>query len=97
MDFTADFGLKVSQVTAGFGYGEGYYVTKSCSVSVWRTMLYHQEKVEFVEVMEEVWEVMEEGPGLEDNIASGTKKQVFRKKEHKPWDQELQVQKCSLN
>jgi len=49
-----------------------------------------REKVEFVEVMEEVWEVMEEGPGLEDNIASGTKKQVFRKKEHKPWDQELQ-------
>ena len=25
LDFTADFGLKVSQVTAGFGYGEGYY------------------------------------------------------------------------
>ena len=24
LDFTADFGLKVSQVTAGFGYGEGY-------------------------------------------------------------------------
>ena len=28
LDFTADFGLKVSQVTAGFGYGEGYYATK---------------------------------------------------------------------
>ena len=28
MDFTADFGLKVSQVTAGFGYGEGYYGQK---------------------------------------------------------------------
>ena len=26
LDFTADFGLKVSQVTAGFGYGEGYYI-----------------------------------------------------------------------
>ena len=26
LDFTADFGLKVSQVTAGFGYGEGYYM-----------------------------------------------------------------------
>ena len=24
LDFTADFGLKVSQVTAGFGCGEGY-------------------------------------------------------------------------
>ena len=28
LDFTADFGLKVSQVTAGFGYGEGYYFPK---------------------------------------------------------------------
>ena len=28
LDFTADFGLKVSQVTAGFGYGEGYYERK---------------------------------------------------------------------
>ena len=28
LDFTADFGLKVSQVTAGFGYGEGYYSMK---------------------------------------------------------------------
>ena len=28
LDFTADFGLKVSQVTAGFGYGEGYYLLK---------------------------------------------------------------------
>ena len=26
VDFTAEFGLKVSQVTACFGYGEGYYV-----------------------------------------------------------------------
>ena len=24
LDFTAEFELKVSQVTAGFGYGEGY-------------------------------------------------------------------------
>ena len=29
LDFTADFGLKVSQVTAGFGYGEGYYALKA--------------------------------------------------------------------
>ena len=29
LDFTADFGLKVSQVTAGFGYGEGYYYGKA--------------------------------------------------------------------
>ena len=28
LDFTAEFGLKVSQVTAGFGYGEGYYLLK---------------------------------------------------------------------
>ena len=28
LDFTAEFGLKVSQVTAGFGYGEGYYAKK---------------------------------------------------------------------
>ena len=26
VDFTAEFGLKVSHVTAGSGYGEGYYV-----------------------------------------------------------------------
>ena len=29
LDFTADFGLKVSQVTAGFGYREGYYHSKA--------------------------------------------------------------------
>jgi len=47
-----------------------------------------QEKVEFVEVMEEVWEVMEGEP---DNIeGGGTEKQVFRKKDQKPWDRELQ-------
>ena len=28
LDFTADLGLKVSQETAGFGYGAGYYFTK---------------------------------------------------------------------
>ena len=28
LDFTAEFGLKVSQVTAGFGYGEGYYADR---------------------------------------------------------------------
>ena len=50
-----------------------------------------------MEVMDEVWEVMEEEPGLEDNIANGLKKQVFRKKDQKPWDQELQVLKCICN
>ena len=43
-------------------------------------------------MMEEVWEVVEEDADLEDlNLKSGTQKQIFRKKEQKPWDGELQV------
>jgi len=49
-----------------------------------------QEKVEIVEVMEEVWEVMEEEPDLGADNVETTQKQVFRKKDQKPWDQELQ-------
>lgn len=52
---------------------------------------YCQEKVEIVEVMEEVWEVMEEEPDLGADNVETTQKQVFRKKDQKPWDQELQV------
>jgi len=51
-----------------------------------------QEKVEIVEVMEEVWEVMEEESdlGANSNNIGIMQKQVFRKKDQKPWDQELQ-------
>ena len=43
-------------------------------------------------MMEEEWEVVEEDADLEDlNLKSGTQKQIFHKKEHKPWDEELQV------
>jgi len=50
-----------------------------------------QEKVEIVEVMEEVWEVMEEEePDLGANNIGRTQKEVFRKKDQKSWDQELQ-------
>ena len=45
--------------------------------------------------MEEVWEVMEEEPDLGADNVETTQKQVFRKKDQKPWDQELQVQNCS--
>ena len=68
---------------------------KSCS-SVCFSSIYqqfYQEKVEIVEVMEEVWEVMEEEePDLVANNIGRTQKQVFRKKDQKSWDQELQVQ-----
>ena len=43
--------------------------------------------------MEEVWDVMEEEEAdLGANNIGRTQKQVFRKKDQKPWDQELQVQ-----
>ena len=46
-----------------------------------------------MEVMEEVWEVMEENS---DDIGVGEmQKQVFRKKEQKSWDRQLQVHNCS--
>ena len=43
--------------------------------------------------MEEVWEVMEEEePDLGVNNIGRMQKQDFRKKDQKPWDQEVQVQ-----
>ena len=80
---TSEVFLKTAQVQKK----PGHKIHAPC---IWLAIV--QEKVEFVEVMEEEWEVVEEDADLEDlNLKSGTQKQIFRKKEQKPWDEELQV------